>query len=355
MNHYKLRFLNHLALEPEVELTVLSGTGRSNMGDQELKDSTNFKQINLDVPKKDFGTSKLVKGKLKELFSDFDWIMIPVEKKNVPLFLFALKLKKQHQSVQLFSYNHPILKSKQGKVTLVDKWLTRWFFKKLDRVVFYTKQSHEWAVSERLIAKEKAFWANNTIDTSEIQKHHTYQLPNANKISILFIGRLIASKRIPELLEYYARLKQDIPNLELDIIGDGPESYLVKEASELDTNIHWHGTLIDEEKIAPIMQRASLVFIPGHSGLSVNHAFAYGRPYITLEGPSHAPEVDYIDQAENGFMLHGTFDENIEVIKHLLLDKDQLKQFCDSAKEKGNYLSVENWVNQMKSSLLDEG
>ncbi len=50
-NHYKACFLNHLANAKEIELTVLSGTGREGMGDQEIDDPCDFNHIRLDVSK----------------------------------------------------------------------------------------------------------------------------------------------------------------------------------------------------------------------------------------------------------------------------------------------------------------
>jgi len=35
LNHYKAKFLNHLTLDTDIDLTVLAGTGRKNMGDKE--------------------------------------------------------------------------------------------------------------------------------------------------------------------------------------------------------------------------------------------------------------------------------------------------------------------------------
>lgn len=352
-NHYKARFLNHLAEDNSIDLTILSGTGRNNMGDQELHGDWSFKQIELNVTKKEFGNSKSVKNKLSTIFYDFDWILIPAEKKNLPLFLFAMKLRKVNKSVRIFSYNHPILKSRNGKVTWIDKLLTKFYYNKLDRVIFYTEQSHDWAVRNKLIDLKKAFWANNTIDNMEVEKHYTYQLPPKDNMSLVFIGRLIKSKRIDDLIAYYKSLKIEIPELRLDIIGDGPESHIVKNAIANGCNdINWYGTLIDESKIAPIMSSASAIFIPGHSGLSINHAFSYGRPYITLQGPSHAPELDYIDIGKNGYVLNGNFESNITCIKNLLYDRSKLNTFCDNSKVKGDYLSVQKWVQQIKLSLL---
>ncbi|MFT4802187.1 MAG: glycosyltransferase involved in cell wall biosynthesis [Flavobacteriaceae bacterium] len=355
-NHYKARFLNHLAEDVDVDLTILSGSGRTQMGDQELEGDWSFAHRRLNVSKKEFGYSKQVNNELKLIFADFDWVLIPAEKKNLLLFLYAMKLRKTNKTIRLFSYNHPILKSKDGKITWLDKLLTKFYYKKLDRIIFYTEQSHDWAIKNKLIDSKKAFWANNTLDNIEIQKYYTYQLPPLDDHQhLLFIGRLIPSKRIGELIEYFNRLKTLIPGLELDIIGDGPESHIIKKAIEnRGEGITWHGSLVNEDKIAPIMSKASIVFIPGHSGLSINHAFAYGRPYISLQGPSHAPELDYITDGENGYILTGDFDSNIKTIKDLLINRRQLEQFCNNAKAKSEYLSVENWVQQLKSSLLYE-
>ena len=97
-----------------------------------------------------------------------------------------------------------------------------------------------------------------------------------------------------------------------------------------------------------------MVFIPGHSGLSINHAFAYGRPYVTLQGASHAPELEYIEEGSNGYVLKGDIDSNMKTIENLLINRSVLEQFCKKAKQKGVELSVKNWVRQLRTSLLDE-
>ena len=100
------------------------------------------------------------------------------------------------------------------------------------------------------------------------------------------------------------------------------------------------------------MKNASIVFIPGHSGLSVNHAFAYGRPYVTLQGPSHAPELGYLTHGKDGFLLDDDINTNINKIAELLKNKEVLNQFCENARQRGKELSVEKWVEQMKHGLI---
>ena len=353
-NHYKARFLNHLAGEDDVNLTILSGTGRAQMGDQELEGDWSFKHKKLKVTKKEFGNSNLVKNELKSIFANFDWILIPAEKKNLPLFLYALKLRKVNKSVRLFSYNHAQLKSKNKVYSFLDHRLTKFFNNNLDRVIFYTKEACESAIQNNLVVPEKAFWANNTVDNTEIEKYYTYQLPPLNVQSMLFIGRLIPSKDIAKVIAYYKLIKQTHQNLKLEIIGDGPDYEIVEKAVKEDISITWHGTLVDEEKIAPIMQRTSVVFIPGLSGLSINHAFAYGRPYITLQADKHGPEIAYLRDGENGYILRDTIEDNVKKITQLLGNRDLLISFCNKAKEKSDDLSVNNWVQQIKRSLLNE-
>ena len=42
--------------------------------------------------------------------------------------------------------------------------------------------------------------------------------------------------------------------------------------------------------------------MPGHVGLAANQAFYWGLPLITEEG-HHPPEIQYLKDGENGFMV----------------------------------------------------
>ena len=93
-----------------------------------------------------------------------------------------------------------------------------------------------------------------------------------------------------------------------------------------------------------------MVFIPGHSGLSINHAFSYGRPYFTIETDGHGPEIAYIETGINGFLLGSNKTKNLYMIeKYLLNDNSKL---CLNAFNKGNELSIENWCERFYSSLV---
>ena len=359
LNHYKARFLNYLSESPEIDLSVLSGIGRKGQGDKYITLTTNYHLKTINVTKAKFGFSGIVRQNLKECFEDFEWIMIPREKKNFFLILYAFWLRAKSswkgKKVKLISYNHPMLISGPGRITWIDEFLTWFYYRFYDRIIFYTEKSHEKMVRAGVINKKKAFWANNTIDTSGVSKHYKFSYPNPNQPTILFIGRLTPEKNLEALFDYYFELKEQLQkegkNLTLIIIGDGPQQNLVKNAIIKDSSIEWTGSLVNESEISPYMQRASLVFVPGHSGLSINHAFCYGRPYFTLDYIGHPPEIDYLENGYNGFIMSKSKVENIKMIRTFLLSSEE--KIYDNAYKTGQKLSTENWCRKIKEALID--
>lgn len=352
-NHYKARFLNHLAKTDEIELTILSGSGRIGMGDEEIENDWNFNHLKLPVSKKQFGRSKTVKNKLEELFSKFDWVLIPAEKKNLPLFLRSLKLKKKNPHVRLLSYNHPILKSGNGKTTFLDKLITKFYYKKLDRVIFYTEESCKWAIKEQLIIPEKAFWANNTIEGFEVEKYLKKRSTPLNPPSLLLIGRLLEYRWIDRLITYYEKLLAVIPDLELHVIGDGPELPKIDKLLAKHDKLYLYGSLVDEKEISEVMAKVDFVFVPGHSGLSINHAFAYEKPYITSKDyNNHPPEYNYLINNVNSLLLTGNAEIDIDILKFNLTNNEAYLNLVEGVKVSKANLTIDKWVEQMRHNLI---
>ncbi|MCB0754625.1 MAG: glycosyltransferase family 4 protein [Flavobacteriales bacterium] len=355
LNHYKAKFLSKLQKDYPLDITVLAGTGREGQGDPDRNDEATFNLIQLPVKKKDFGFSANVRAELKKAIGNYDWIMIPKENKNLLLFVSALWFRfvagSRGKKTRFFSYNHPLTLDGPRKTGLLNRLITQFYYNRLDRVIFYTEKGCQRMIDGGFISKGKAFWANNTIDTDEIDRNYTFCLPEQAQPTILFIGRLVERKRLPILLEYFNELKKrvELKNLKLIVIGDGPQSHIVEEASKNDSNIEWKGAITDESLIAPLMSRASIVFIPGHSGLSVNHALCYGRPFVTFGNIHQPPEIDYVRDGEIGLILKGNSQENIDRIARLLVNFDpELYNRCYAA---GKALSVDSWCQRVYKAL----
>ena len=354
LNHYKARFLDKLNKEFDLEITVLAGTGNKDMGYVESEATASYDLIRLNVKKPDFGFSSLVRKQLRQNYADFDWILIPKENKNLLLFLYAYTLKyTTGKSVRLISYNHHLVTSGPRKTSWFNRLITRFYYLAYDRTVFYTLHGRDEMVKQKLIKPEVAFGANNTIDTEAVQRVYQFTYPNKNEPTILFIGRLIPSKYVQVCIDYYFGLKTrpGLQKLKLIIVGDGPEAQYVREALAKDPTIEWKGAVIDEAQIEPLMTKASLVFIPGASGLSINHAFCYGRPYFTLAEALHGPELAYLDNGKNGFILGANENRNLKTMERFLLNFEH--DYYDRAFETGKQLSVDNWCKQFYTALTN--
>ena len=151
--------------------------------------------------------------------------------------------------------------------------------------------------------------------------NYNFSYPGKESLSLLFISRLYNSKDIPTLFNYFDILKKKLKKnkkvLTLNIIGDGPLRDFVIEWSDKIEGINYIGPLTKETEIAPYMEQA-ICFYLGGSGLSINHAFAYGRPYATIPHPEYGPEISFIKNDYNGFILSGNKQENIEKLYNFL-------------------------------------
>jgi glycosyltransferase involved in cell wall biosynthesis len=73
--------------------------------------------------------------------------------------------------------------------------------------------------------------------------------------------------------------------------------------------------------ISRIFTMADVCSIPGHVGLGLNQAFFFGLPVVTEEG-RQPPEIDYLENGRNGFIVPE--DDVSELHRRLafLLDND---------------------------------
>jgi glycosyltransferase involved in cell wall biosynthesis len=253
---------------------------------------------------------------------------------------------------RLCSYNHPSLRSGDGRARTVDLVLSRLLFALYDRVIFYTQAGMEWAIDRGLVRRDRARFANNTLDTRTIWSGTAWEINRETPPVLLFIGRLIPSKRTDLLLDYLRALRSHFPDVQLRMIGDGPLADEVRAAAAAAGNVCWLGAMTDERQIAREMRHCHLVFVPGSSGLSVVHAFCYGKPYVTLLRPDirHGPEIVYLEHGRNGLALRGA-GVDVAPLVELLSDGVRYEQMCREAFRTAQGLSIEAWCRQMKDAL----
>ena len=354
LNHYKSRFLNRLAVDGDLDLVVLAGVQRIDEGHRAAELKKEYEVISIQVDKPRFGLSVLVFFAFLRLIVSrrFDVVLLPSEKKLLPLIVVAWAMR-PFMRFELASYNHPMVRSGTVQKTRRDVWFSRIMFLFYDRVVFYTENSRQRAVETGLISPEKASFANNTLDTNEIWSNYTFEINRCEPKTILYVARLIRSKGVRDLLDYFHALSAKLPQLRLIVIGDGPQAELIKSAAQKCPRIIWYGAVVDEVKIANCMRKAHVVFMPGASGLSIVHAFCYGKPYVTLaEGRyPHGPEFSYLSDGVNGLVLDGDMSHNVDRLISLMSCDKRYTEMCKAARDSAKALSVNEWCRQMGHAL----
>jgi glycosyltransferase involved in cell wall biosynthesis len=177
------------------------------------------------------------------------------------------------------------------------------------------------AVVEELgFPPERITLVNNSIDTkaliaarnvlsSDSIESAKASLGIDSKNVAIYTGGLYEEKRVPFLLEAAAKVREQLPNFHLIIIGGGPQRDLVAEAARKDAWIHYLGPMNDAEK-PPYWAISKVSLIPGAVGLGILDSFALGVPLITSRTFGHGPEIAYLKPGINGVIVEAAKDSD---------------------------------------------
>ena len=176
--------------------------------------------------------------------------------------------------------------------------------------------------------RHKVFVANNAVNftafpeipESREEIRRQFNIP-FQKI-VLFVGRMRGVKRVEHLIEIFNRIED--PAYGCVIVGD-PMGYDLSALIKRD-NVRCLGEVFDPHntEISKLFKMSDLFVIPGDVGLGLNQAFYWGLPVVT-ENCLQPPEIHYMVEGRNGFIVP---DGDIDVLEEkvrLLLDDDQLR------------------------------
>jgi glycosyltransferase involved in cell wall biosynthesis len=116
-------------------------------------------------------------------------------------------------------------------------------------------------------------------------------------LQVSFVGRLVAVKALPLLLQAMARLRAEGRHIELDVVGDGPMAAAWQaEAAALGLvdGVRWHGAQ-PAPAVARVMQASDVFCLPSvreSGGAVLLEAMACGVPVIGMDFGGPAEIVD---------------------------------------------------------------
>ena len=168
------------------------------------------------------------------------------------------------------------------------RWLTRWKMNRVEASLLYGEYARRLLI-EMGVKPDKLHVFYNSLAYDEqktlreqIQPSPLYQEHFGNSHpNLVFIGRLMKSKRLELILEAISLLKEQGQAVNITFIGDGEARGMLMEKTRqagLDGQVWFYGSCYDERQIAELLFNADLCVSPGNVGLTAMHAMTSARP-----------------------------------------------------------------------------
>lgn len=203
------------------------------------------------------------------------------------------------------------------------------------------------------VSRKKMFLLSNSPDTNKLLLIYD-ELKDTNKPeknTIIHVGRLIKWKKVDLLLKSVAIVKNQIPDIKLKIIGDGPEldnlKRLVNEL-KLENNVTFLGAIYESKELGKHLMTSQIYVIAGMGGLSINEAMCFGKPVIC--SVCDGTEKDLVFDDYNGkYFIEDDEKDLAQKIYDLLSNPAKIIEFGKNSqkiiREKINInLLIENYI-----------
>ncbi|MDQ1006965.1 glycosyltransferase involved in cell wall biosynthesis [Streptomyces sp. V4I23] len=154
--------------------------------------------------------------------------------------------------------------------------------------------------------------------------------------TVLFLGSLDESKRIPFLLAAVPDIVAQLPGFTLLVAGDGPQRPLVESAAASGDGVVYVGPVHGERR-ALLGAVARLMLMPRMVGLCAVDSFALRTPLVTTQWPYHGPEFEYLEHGRNAVIAVGGPKQYAEAVVKTLSSPalmDKLVAGCAADAEK---------------------
>jgi len=355
--HYRERILEELG--KLCELTIVTGGSSIGLGGE--VSSGHIIKTGVKIWPSPFGRRRLYWQPL--------WSVLKKEKPDLVISEFGLSLLhiyflyliRRVRGFKLTYWTHSLgVELPCRRLTLNERFRLK-MLTTADGNFFYTGKCQE--VFKKLTVKERSnswvVW--NTLDTIKMNAawEETANSEALNsKPYVVYLGRLINSKRCGELLDLGRVIKEKSCDLDIVIIGNGDMEVELKTLAQREgLPLIFKGAIIDNEAKAIWLRHSLTTVCFGGIGLNVVDAFGYGSSIIgyAKQGwfSKHGPEVEYIKHTKNGWLM-SNFNEIVGKIMHLATDLHELDRVRGNARETFlNECSVMRQIEGFEQGLAD--
>lgn len=121
--------------------------------------------------------------------------------------------------------------------------------------------------------------------------------------SIVYVGRLVSSKKVSFLIEGCKNFLTQNPQCSLEIVGSGDQAALLKKLAHdrgIGNQVVFHGHISNRETLEKIYSRSFVSISPGYVGLSITQSISFGIPMLVSKNENHSPELEALKPGFNG-------------------------------------------------------
>ena len=242
---------------------------------------------------------------------------------------------------------------------LREKW-KRWLTTKVDWWFAYSQLTFD-IVKNSGFPTERITCLNNAVDTRQFKKNlrsvNGVQLSQAREdlkmnegaFVGLFCGSLYPDKRIEFLIESAQIIKAAIDDFHLVMIGNGPDAPVARQAAKNFRWVHFLGVQKGLQK-ALYFRLAHVILNPGLVGLHIVDAFCAGLPLVTVDSSMHSPEIAYLVNDRNGYLVPDDTRAYARKVIGLSEDPDAYLKVCANAR-----ISAERYTLELMADNFIKG
>ena len=170
---------------------------------------------------------------------------------------------------------------------------------------------------------------------------------------VLYMTGIDPKKRPEFVVAMAERMREQIPDLQLLVLGAGPSQHVIEEAAARHDWIHYPGAIFGNERV-PWVAQCDLMVHPGTVGLVVIDTFAFGVPLMYCADQPHPPEVEYLEDGVNA--VHAppaatpeTFaDHAVQVLR----DPELLERLREGCRTSAETYTIEQMAQNYAEGIL---
>lgn len=240
---------------------------------------------------------------------------------------------------------------------LTSKIIIPYLKKNVSGWLFLSSEEKSQVIIKGSFEKERVFVAKNIVRANQFIKDIDFKrklnIPADHKV-LLFVGRIIREKGVFEVIESFAKLKDEY-KIHLIIIGDGPDSPELKNESHklgLENRIIFTG-FIPEKDVIPFYSNCDILVFPTYCNegfaMSLFNSVSAGMAIITTNIRAAS---DYLSDPSNCLWVRPINNKDInDSLRKLLTNNDLINKMKNNNLNKSFEFGVETVSLELSNNI----